>query len=383
MDRATRSRQNTTTMESSHQRVLSVLGVWYILYTHITIAFRAMLCASRRRAAESRRRFLKLISDTRHNFLLLRQRRRRQVLRPAMQKRNTNFRACVPLRKRVAIALWKLATNSEYRSIGLLFGVSTTSVCRCVQDFCKAVCKLLLAEVIAFPTLQKLQEMADYFETRWGVPQCVGAIDGSHIPIIALQGFHTDYFNRKGWHSIILQGIVDGRGMFWNVNAGQPGSLHDARVLRLSTFWDLVAHGQLHPTSTKNIEGVNVGFYVLGDSAYPLQNWLLKPFSDNGRLTAEQQAYNRKTSRARVVVENAFGRLKGRWRCLLKRNDSDVELLKHMVLTCCVLHNICESHGEEYTECDAPADEPVVANMQEVAEEGSDVREALMRHFTR
>uniref|UniRef100_A0A1A8RNV6 Zgc:113227 n=1 Tax=Nothobranchius rachovii TaxID=451742 RepID=A0A1A8RNV6_9TELE len=421
-------------MEASQQRVLSVLGVWYILYTHITIAFRAMLCASRRRAAERRRRFLKLISDTRHNFLLLRQRRRRQVLallnqrrqptvwafsrasafwdvtmpnftpsdwiahfrmseetfsylcsklRPAMQKRNTNFRACVPLRKRVAIALWKLATNSEYRSIGLLFGVSTTSVCRCVQDFCKAVCKILLAEVIAFPTLQKLQEMADYFETRWGIPQCVGAIDGSHIPIIAPQGFHTDYFNRKGWHSIILQGIVDGRGMFWNVYAGQPGSLHDARVLRLSAFWDLVAHGQLHPTSTKNIEGVNVGFYVLGDSAYPLQNWLLKPFSDNGRLTAEQQMYNRKTSRARVVVENAFGRLKGRWRCLLKRNDSDVELLKYMVLTCCVLHNICESHGEEYVECDAPADEPVVANMQEVAEEGSDVREALMRHFNR
>nr|XP_054602405.1 uncharacterized protein LOC129164868 [Nothobranchius furzeri] len=276
----------------------------------------------------------------------------------------------------------KIYKISEYRIIGLLFGVSTTSVCRCVQDFCKAVCKILLAEVIAFPTLKKLQEMADYFETRWGVPQCVGAIDGSHIPIIAPQGFHTDYFNRKGWHSIILQGIVDGRGMFWNVNSGQPGSLHDIRVVRLSTFWDLVAHGQLHPTSTKNIEGVNVGFYVLGDSAYPLQNWLLKPFSDNGRLTAEQQTYNRKTSRARTVVENAFGRLEGWWRCLLKRNDSDVELLKYMVLTCCVLHNICESHEEEY-ECDAPADEPVVPNMQKVAEEGSDVREALMRHFNR
>ncbi|XP_070406843.1 uncharacterized protein [Nothobranchius furzeri] len=350
---ATRTRQNTT-MKSSQQRVLSLLvgsfesatatncvGLCVFAFWDVTMPnFTPSDWIAHFRMSEET--FSCLCS----------------TLRPAMQKRNTNFRACVPLRKRVAIALWKLANNSEYRSIWLLFGVSTTSVCCCVQDFCKAVCKILPAE-------------------------CVGAIDGSHIPIIAPQEFHTDYFNRKGWHSIIIQGIVDGRGMFWNVNAGQPGSLHDPRVLRLSTFWDLVAHGQLHPTSTKNIEGINVGFYVLGDSAYPLQNWLLKPFSDNGRLTAEQQAYNRKTSRARVVVENAFGRLKGRWRCLLKRNDSDVELLKYMVLTCCVLYNICESHGEEYVECDAPADEPVVANMQEVAEEGSDVREALMRHFNR
>lgn len=65
----------------------------------------------------------------------------------------------------------------------------------------------------------------------------------------------------------------------------------------------------LFQACTKNIGGVNVGYYLLGDSAFPLTNWLKKTFSDNSCLTVEQQIYNKKTSR--VVVENAFGKLKG------------------------------------------------------------------------
>lgn len=70
----------------------------------------------------------------------------------------------------------------------------------------------------------------------------------------------------------------------------------------------------------------------------------------------------------------------------MKRNDCDVELVKSMMLTCCTLHNLCESHGETYdNEWNAPvtATEPVVAVSQDVEEEGRDVREGLMRYLTR
>lgn len=143
-------------------------------------------------------------------------------------------------------------------------------------------------------------------ERRWGLPQCVGAIDGSHIPILGLEEYHTEYFNRKGWHSI------NGRGLFCNVFVGAPGSLCDARVLRWSGLWDLVDRGLLLPDITLNIFGHDVGYYVFGDAAYPLKSWLMKPFTDNGQLTPQQLVYKQKTSRARVVVEKAFGRLKGR-----------------------------------------------------------------------
>ena len=46
------------------------------------------------------------------------------------------------------------------------------------------------------------------FEHR-GFPQCRGEIDGNHIQISATKSFYTDYHNRKGWYSVILQGLVD------------------------------------------------------------------------------------------------------------------------------------------------------------------------------
>ena len=160
---------------------------------------------------------------------------------------------------------------------------------------------------------------------------------------------------------------------------------HDARVLRITNLWDMATSGNHLPDHTRNIGGATAGYYLLGDSAYPLQKWLLKPFQDTRQLTADQHLFNRKFSRARVVVENAFGRLKGRWRCLLKRNDCDVELVKAMVMACCALHNLCETHGETYApDWDTPearAAEPEVALAQDAGEDGRDVREGLKRHF--
>ncbi|XP_053186639.1 uncharacterized protein LOC128369588 [Scomber japonicus] len=271
-----------------------------------------------------------------------------QRVQPALEKQDTNYRLCVPLQQRVAIAVWKLATNADYRSVAQLFGVSRSTACKCLKAFCSAVEDILWPEVIQFPNADTLHEMANYFENKWGLPQCVGTIDGSHIPILVPQEYHTEYYNRKGWYSIVLQAVVDGKGLIWILFAGLPGSLHDATVLRRSGLWnmpDRMCTGRHHV-----IESHDMGYYILGDAAYPQMSWLMKPFMDNGHLTAEQTNYNLKLSKARVVVENAFGRLKGRWRCLLKRKDCSLETVKSMVVTCCVLHNLCESHREDFRE---------------------------------
>ena len=49
-----------------------------------------------------------------------------------------------------------------------------------------------------------------------------------------------------------------------------------------------------------------------------------------------------------MVIENAFGRLKDRWRCLLKRNDTATADVPNMITACCILHNICEVHKDEF-----------------------------------
>ena len=94
------------------------------------------------------------------------------------------------------------------------------------------------------------------------------------------------------------------------------------------------------------ISGVSVPLYMIGDSAYPMQSWLMKPFTHNSDLTEYQRNYNYRMCRARIVVENAFGRLKARWRCLMKRNDMNTDNIPHVIAAACVLHNICEIHHE-------------------------------------
>ena len=90
------------------------------------------------------------------------------------------------------------------------------------------------------------------------------------------------------------------------------------------------------------ISRVRVPPLILGDSAYALSKWLMKPYTDRGNLTPDKCSFNIKHSNTRVVVENAFGRLKGRFRSIHKRLDLNVENSCNVVAACCVLHNYCE-----------------------------------------
>lgn len=67
----------------------------------------------------------------------------------------------------------------------------------------------------------------------------------------------------------------------------------------------------------------------------------MTPFPTGGALTAAQQRFNYRLSKARVIIERAFGKLKSRWRCLLKQLEESTERVPQTIITCCILHNIC------------------------------------------
>ena len=120
---------------------------------------------------------------------------------------------------------------------------------------------------------------------------------------------------------------------------------------------------------------MNVPYVILGDPAYPLLPWLMKRFIHNP-LTKEEKLFNKKHSSIRVLAEIAFGRLKGRWRCLTKRLDVEHDFAPHIVAACCVLHNILESRSEPFsnswiaqTRFEDPSLEPLTEVQNTEAEE--------------
>ena len=151
-------------------------------------------------------------------------------LRHSLHRGNTRFRKAITVEQRVAIALWRLATNAEDRTIGHLFGVSRSSVCAIVNKVCAAIVNQLMHRFICIPTGNKLEETVTGLRGRWGFPQCAGAVDGTHIPIIAPTEYHADYHNRKGWYSMLMQAVVDHQYVFTDVYIGWPGRVHDAHV---------------------------------------------------------------------------------------------------------------------------------------------------------
>ncbi|KAG6930602.1 hypothetical protein G0U57_003483, partial [Chelydra serpentina] len=115
--------------------------------------------------------------------------------------------------KRVAIALWKLATPDSYRSVANQFGVGKSTMGVAVMQVAHAIVDLLLSKVV---TLGDVQVIIDGFSAM-GFPNCGGAIDGTNIPILGPAHQGSQYINRKGYFSMVLQAPVDHKGRFTNI----------------------------------------------------------------------------------------------------------------------------------------------------------------------
>ena len=205
---------------------------------------------------------------------------------PLLQHQDTRIRKAIPVPKRVAITLWCMATCSEYRTVGHLYDVARCTVCVIVHETISAIVKTLLCVYIKFPTGQNLINTVQEFEEKWHFPQCAGAIDGSHIPVRPPAMNHTDYYNRKGFYSVIVQEVVDANYLFRDIYVGWPGSVHDARVFINSSLYRKAMNKEILQDNIRELNGTNVPVSLIGDAGYPLLQWLLKPFPHNTNLSS-------------------------------------------------------------------------------------------------
>lgn len=270
--------------------------------------------------------------------------------------------------KDLLMMLWYIGSKETIRSIADRFNVSESTFHSHNRKMLDVFKKHFLQKFVIWPT--DVQNVNDEFEQKRNFPGVIGAIDSTHICIKPPHGHATDYFNRKKFHSIILQAVCRGDKRFTDVFCGWPGRVHDARVFQNSPL------RQRGPTLCGQC-------HLLGDGGYPCKRWLITPYRNRGNLTRDQIKFNQILSGTRVITENSFGLLKGRFRRLQFIEMNDIAYVVKAVITACILHNICILHQDELDEHfdNDPQQFPLINPLLENDAEGQLKRTLLTRQL--
>uniref|UniRef100_A0A8C4Y219 DDE Tnp4 domain-containing protein n=1 Tax=Gopherus evgoodei TaxID=1825980 RepID=A0A8C4Y219_9SAUR len=304
-------------------------------------------------------------------------------LTPTLWCKDTRLRAALPVEKRVAIAIWKLATPDNYRSVANQFGVGKSTIGIVLMQVCRAINRMLLRRTV---TLGNVQDVVDGF-AQMGFPNCGGAIDGTHIPILAPPHLASEYINWKRYFSMVLQVLVDHRGCFIDTNTGWPGKVHDACIFQKSGLFRKLQAETFFPDRKITVRDVEMPIVILEDPAYPLMPWLMKPYT--GKLDRNKDQFTYGLSRCRMTVECAFGHLKGRWRALYGKPDLGESSIPAVISACCTRHNICEGKGERFSQAwtsevqrlEAEFAQPESRATREAQHRAARIRDALREEF--
>ena len=120
------------------------------------------------------------------------------------------------------------------------------------------------------------------------------------------------------------------------------GNVHDSRIFLQSNL-NQKLRNRFVPSGQKKI--VEDEMKALGDSTYSLLLFLMKEYPKSGKDEREQY-FDYRLSSAHMVIENAFGRLKGRFGCLRRPMDVNIKELPHLIMSIFILHNFCEINNE-------------------------------------
>jgi len=232
----------------------------------------------------------------------------------------------------IYVYLWYLANTVTFRQLGHLFGMAKSTpwrLVRRVSDWLLSIAD----DLVGWPVEALADNIKQKFKRTFSIPNIIGCIDCTHITIKAPSNYKEVYFDRKSNYSIILQAIVDAEKKFLRVSCGEPGSMHDFSVLRSSNIYSYIYRDKesFFPR----------GSFLLGDSAYPVHSWLVTPFKVYGNLSDSETNFNDLHKKGRIIVANAFGLFKGRFRRLKYFTEqTDLVELSMLITSSCVLHNI-------------------------------------------
>ena len=261
---------------------------------------------------------------------------------PAITKQHTRYREPLEPGLKLALTLRHLASGSKYTTMQYGWRVPHNTMSVVVREVCQALVDVYLPEVMTCPTTpDDWLQISNKFRQKWNFPHVCGALDGKHIACRCPPKSGSQYYNYKGFYSIVLMALVDADYKFIWAGVGSTGAASDAQIYNNSELKELVEDGLLGlpPPDPLPHDTQDVPYFFLGDDAFALRETMMKLYSQRG-LNNEERIYNYRISRARRVVENAFGILANHFQVLLTTMQHLPSTVKIIVKACIVLHNL-------------------------------------------
>ncbi|XP_044583990.1 protein ALP1-like [Cotesia glomerata] len=235
-------------------------------------------------------------------------------------------------------------------SISYHYLVGVTSTANIIAETCQVIWDCLQPKVLPYPlTTRDWLKIAGDFDKNWQFPHCIGAIDGKHIQIQCPDNAGSLYFNYKKTHSIVLLGICDANYSFLFVDIGAYGRRSDGGIFRDSPMGQKFEKHEMNVPDAEllKVDGMPLPYVLVGDEAFQLTDYLLRPYPGRGGLNKDKTIFNYRLSRARRTIENSFGLLVSLWRILKKPIEATVDNTTHIVKAIICLHNWLRKRDED------------------------------------
>ncbi len=203
------------------------------------------------------------------------------LLRPHLTKCST--RPAISPEERLAVTLRFLATGDTQQTISFSFRLGRSTVSYIIRETCAAIWDVLSPVYLAVPTRDDLEKIALDFERIWNFPHCLGAIDGKRVRIQAPKKSGSNFFNYKGFFSVVLLAVVDADYNFRYVDIGGLGRLSDGGLFSRSLFGQALEAGEipLPPPKCLPQSEIEMPHFFIGDAAFPLKSYMQRPYPGN------------------------------------------------------------------------------------------------------
>ncbi|XP_031334657.1 uncharacterized protein LOC116164601 [Photinus pyralis] len=291
---------------------------------------------------EDYRNFLRMDGES-FDYLL-------ELVRPDIEKKDTNMREAIPASQRLSITLRYLASGADLEDLKFTCAIAPQTLESIIMETCSAITKALKKNIQVPKSQDGWERVSQEFEEQWNFPNCLGSADGKHVAIQKPPNSGSYYYNYKGYFSIVLMAVVDANYKFLMVDVGANGRVSDGGVMKNTLFWRKLSENQLNLPDPRQLPGTSkkCPYVFLGDEAFQLHPNFMKPYN-RAALTNDKTIYNYRLSRARRVVENAFGILTKRFKIFQKPIKFEPLKVRKIVMTYCHLHNyLCSKNRANY-----------------------------------